>query len=256
MGILKNEIENDYFGTLEVVAKTGFKEIEIGRRLANTQHSRDEMKAKLDSLGLRVLTMHIKIEDLKNDFEDLIEEATFCGAKYLDVVWSPFETLDWILETCEFLDAAALRAAEHGFVLTYHNHDHEVNRFFDVGASDADGSIGASTSKRGIEILVENTKYLKFLVDTCWIKVGGLEPQEFLKTVRGRCPILHVKDIRDVSIRDSFIEVGDGIIDFPAVIAEAKAGGCTHFVVEQDRAYLLSPFESIRRSYDYLARIL
>ncbi len=248
MGILKNELASDYFGTLETVAKTGFKEIEIGRRLANTQHSRDEMKAKLDSLGLRVLTMHIVIEDLKNDFEGLIEEATFSGAKYLDVVWSPFETLDWILETCEFLDATALRVAEHGFVLTYHNHDHEVNRFFELE--------GTSAPKRGIEILVENTRHLNFLVDTCWIKVGGLEPQDFLKTVRGRCPILHVKDIRDASIRDSFIEVGDGIIDFPAVIAEAKAGGCSHFIVEQDRAYLLSPFESIWRSYDYLASIL
>jgi len=241
MGILTNELKEDYFGALEKVAAIGYEAIETGKSLATEQYTREEVKAKLDSLGLGVLTMHIKLDDLADDFDGLLDHAKFSGAKYLDVVWSPFETKEWILETCAFLDACALRLAPYGLVLTYHNHDHEVSRVFD--------------GKRGIELLVENTKYLNFLVDTCWIKVGGLEPQEFLKTVRGRCPILHVKDIRDASVRDSFIEVGDGIIDFPAVIAEAKEGGTECFIVEQDRAYLLPPFESIQRSYNYLAEI-
>ena len=241
-GIISEELKKDYLGTFEKVAKIGYKEVEIGRRLGREDLTREEIKAKFDSLGLRILTMHISIEDLKNDFDVLVEEAKFCGAKYLDVVWSPFETKEWILETCEFLDDCALRLVPHGLKLTYHNHDHEVSRVFD--------------GKRGIELLVENTKHLNFLVDTCWIKVGGLEPEEFLKTVRGRCPILHMKDIRDPSIRDSFIEVGDGILDFPAIIAEARTGGCEHFVVEQDRAYLLPPLESIKRSFGNLTQML
>jgi len=241
-GIIQEELKNDYFGTLEKVATIGFQGMEFGKTLAREGYSREAVKSKLDSLGIQVVTMHIKTEDLVEDIQGLIEQAEFAGAKFLDVVWSPCETKEQVLEMAKILDTSALILKEHGFVLTYHNHHHEFLNMFD--------------GVRAIKILVENTKELKFQVDVCWAKFGGVEPETFISHLGKRCAILHMKDLRNTTEIGDFIEVGDGIVDFPAVIAAAKAAGVEWFIVEQDKPYLLSPMDSIERSYKNLKAML
>ena len=48
-------------------------------------------------------------------------------------------------------------------------------------------------------------------------------------------------------------DVGSGVIDWRGIFAHASEAGITHWFVEHDEP--ADPFESIRASHDYLARL-
>ncbi len=50
---------------------------------------------------------------------------------------------------------------------------------------------------------------------------------------------------------DSFLEVGSGSIDFPAVLKAAEAAGVKQYYVEQD-ATAGNPLDSLKKSWKYL----
>ncbi|MEI6132037.1 MAG: sugar phosphate isomerase/epimerase [Bacillota bacterium] len=241
-GVINNDLKKDSMGALERIAKIGYKGFETGRTLSVWDQSKEVVKQKMDELGIKFVTMHVGLEALKFEFDEIVEDAKFNEASYICLSWAPCTEKAWILETAAFLDERALQLADLGFTLIYHNHDHEISNQFD----------GVSA----IDLLIANTKHLKFLVDTCWARVGGTNPAELIRSLSGRVPVLHIKDMRDFNVRDSFVEVGDGAMDFAPIIEAARAAGVEWYVVEQDKPYLLSGLESAKRSYEFLKKSL
>ena len=100
---------------------------------------------------------------------------------------------------------------------------------------------------------------MKFEIDVFWAAIGGLDPVATIKKLGDRVAQLHLKDLRkgtptiyDESKvpQEAFKEVGSGAIDWPAVLAAAKAVGVTQCHVEQDHSP--NPIRSIRQSIDWL----
>ena len=54
--------------------------------------------------------------------------------------------------------------------------------------------------------------------------------------------------------RDAFVEVGSGALNFPAILAAARAAGVAHYFVEQD-ATPGDPVDSLKKSYTYLSQL-
>jgi sugar phosphate isomerase/epimerase len=93
-------------------------------------------------------------------------------------------------------------------------------------------------------------------IDTYWVQYGGGDPLAWCRKLAGRLPVIHLKDYRvnpDNSV--GFCELGRGNLDMPAIVAEAARAGCMWYCVEQD-VCPGDPFESIRLSFDYLARAI
>ncbi len=138
------------------------------------------------------------------------------------------------------LDAAgaALRAA--GLTLGYHNHAHEFQR---LGAGTVLEHIFANTDPRNL--VAE--------LDTYWVQTGGGDIIAWINRLAGRLPFIHLKDYGiDAQNQPAFREIGRGNLNFPAILAAARAAGCEWFIVEQDTC-AGDPFESLRISYDCLA---
>ena len=139
------------------------------------------------------------------------------------------------------LDAAGAKFHAAGMTLGYHNHAIEFVRHQGKLLLDR---IFAQTDPR----------HLASELDTYWIHYGGGDVLEWCRKLRGRLPFIHLKDYgysRENKPVDC--EIGEGTLDFARILAEAEAGGCEWFIVEQDNPRS-DPFESLRMSFDYIKR--
>ncbi|MGF1484036.1 MAG: sugar phosphate isomerase/epimerase family protein [Opitutales bacterium] len=137
------------------------------------------------------------------------------------------------------LNAAGKVLHEAGCTLLYHNHQIEFRK---LGGQIILEKIYAET----------DPKYLQGETDTYWIQYGGGSPVDWCTQLKNRQPVIHLKDYRiNAENGIEFAEVGAGVLPFEAIIAEAEAGGCEWFVVEQDRCPG-DPFDSAKQSFDYI----
>lgn len=138
------------------------------------------------------------------------------------------------------LDAAGAKFRAAGLLLGYHNHANEFYRpvaggptFLDrVYSETAPGNIVAE-------------------LDTYWIQRGGGDVVDWVRRMKGRIPLIHLKDYKvNPGGEPTFCEIGAGTLPFKRIIAEADAGGCQWYAIEQD-VCPGDPFDSIRQSFEY-----
>jgi len=148
-------------------------------------------------------------------------------------------TIDDVLAFAKRLNAAGKVFYEAGISFAYHNHSIEFQR--------VDG-------KLVLDVLYEETdpRYLQGEPDTYWIQYGGGDPVDWCRKLKGRVPLLHMKDYKITpEERPTFAEIGYGNLDWKKIVAAAADGGCQWYIVEQDRCDG-DPFDSLKMSFDYI----
>ena len=131
------------------------------------------------------------------------------------------------------------KLAAAGITLSYHNHSYEFVRF------------GAET---GLDIIyaASDPRYLKAEIDTYWVQHGGADPVVWIRRMAGRMPVVHYKDMEILSDgKQAFAEVGQGNLNWPAIVTATRETAVPWIVVEQDHCRR-DPFESLTMSYQYL----
>ncbi len=214
---VRDETEKDFIGTLEKVAAMGYKGVEFAG-FGNIPAK--EMKATLDRLGLKAAGSHTGIDLIKEKLEDVIEYNLEIGNKYVICPWAPFKTKEDYVEAARLFNEAGAKCKARGIQLAYHNHDFEFTKF--------DGEYG-------LDILYGNTSPENLVAefDTCWVFYAGADPVEYIEKYKGRCPIIHLKDLKS-KVPVEMIELGDGIIDIAAIVKAAEAAGSEWLVAEMD----------------------
>lgn len=139
------------------------------------------------------------------------------------------------------LDAAGAQFRAAGLKLGYHNHALEFVKHDGVAV---------------LEYLYRHTRSENVVaeLDTYWVHYGGGNVVDWCRRLRGRLPFIHLKDYGFAPTNAPvYREIGAGTLPFSEIVAEAEAGGCEWFIVEQDECPG-DPFESLRQSYDYLVQ--
>lgn len=91
--------------------------------------------------------------------------------------------------------------------------------------------------------------------DTCWLYSGGVDPVSYLKKYNDRSPVIHLKDCVKEGGRNGYKPVGDGVLDFKAILAQCRQA--EWICVEQDEPNDgLTDYESAKRSVDNLKKLL
>ena len=193
----------------------------------------------LDRLGLTAPSMHVPFESLEAGWDKVLDEAHQLGCRYIVVPSIPAAmraSLDDYRRAAEKFTRGAEGAAKVNLRFAYHNHD------IDFAPIDR---------RLPFDVLLEasDPKLVGIELDLYWIVRSGQDPQRYFNRWPGRCKLVHVKDSLGAP-QHRMSEVGAGIIDWPPLLARARAAGCEHFLVEQDDA--AEPLASIATSFSYL----
>ena len=261
---VRDDMAKDFFGVLEQVKAMGYDGVEFAGYYGKEAK---DIKAKLDSLGLKAVSAHVPLAGLVEDVEGAIAFHKTLGAKYIAVPYldeaSRPGTPKWpeIVKQIRKIGEACQKA---GIQLLYHNHDFEFVKI--------DGSYALDQLYAAVPV-----PYLETELDTCWIRVAGVNPAEYLRKYKGRSPVVHLKDfvsgvgaagkamyaLIDKDGKDKTVDVidrssfdfrplGQGKQDIPAILKAAEDAGTHWVVVEQDRSSDRPPMTAIKESREYL----
>lgn len=263
---LFSTIDDDVQGTLKKVAGIGYKEIESAFSKKGDYYG---MKAKefasmVKDNGMSWQSHHVlgapfklpkgtkmpttadgkpmtmpPMRNLRDNYQEIVDELAEAGLPYLVCANTPIETAEEIKNSIAVLNKASEAAKKAGIVMAYHNHDAEFK---------------AVDGKVPYDLLLSETNAdaLKMELDLCWVIKAGVDPVELFKKNPGRFPLWHVKDMdKDFKEQQS---VGNGVIDFKRIFANAEIAGMKHFFIEQD--FPSDAFATITVSINNLKKIL
>jgi len=222
--------------TLKKVADIGYTAIQIsGFGPVNDQ----EVAKLVEDNGLTVASTHTGWPLFLNDLDAVIETHKLwkCDHPAIGGLPGEYHTPDGLKRFLDELAPIAERLAQEGMDFSYHNHNHELQKY--------DG-------KTWLAMLYEQAppEMLKAEIDTYWIQAGGGDPAAWVRKCAGREPLLHLKDfIMGPGREQRFAEIGEGNLNWPAIMEAAQEGGVEWYLVEQDRCYDRDPFESLAISY-------
>ena len=221
---VREQAAADFPGTLRAVAEAGYRAVEF----AGTHGlATGELRATLDGLGLRAMGAHIALDRFLEDAGQAIAEAKELGCAYAVVPWLAPERRGSGAATRELagtLNRIGERCRAEGIALAYHNHEFEFDPL-----PDEDG-------KTMLDLLVEGTDpaLVGFELDIGWVVVAGHDPLALMARLKGRVPLLHLKDLAPGS-DGADAPVGEGTIDWAPILAAPSTAGVNWYVVEQDK---------------------
>ena len=116
---------------------------------------------------------------------------------------------------------------------------------------------------RQIDSLMRQTdpRYFNLAPDTAQLWMGGGDPVEMFEKYKNRLVYMHYKDVRAYNrglrgYMDNVIELGRGVIDFPALHRILKSIGYRGWItIDLDNARI-SPLESARVQMEYIKKVL
>lgn len=250
---LRNELDADMRGTLESVAKAGYRQVE-GYGFPDAE----EMIKTSKDLGLAVNSTHFAWESVTDPdkegvpaFSEVLDQAAEAGLTHLVVPYLHShnrENLDDYKRLAERCNNAAAEAKKANIQLSYHNHAFEFQPM--------------EGGKSGYDVFMQEfSSDMKFEIDVFWVVVGGLDPVSLIKNLDGRVSQLHLKDLKKGTSlpefgqlpNDAFKELGNGMIPMEPIIEAAESAGVAHCHVEQDQSP--DPIKSIQQSIQYLVKL-
>ncbi|MDR1533389.1 MAG: sugar phosphate isomerase/epimerase [Clostridiales bacterium] len=237
---IRTDMEQDFEGSLKKVAALGYDGVEFAGLFDKSPKAVKEM---LTRAGLIAMGAHVPFAEMMAAPESVLAGYAEIGCKYVAIPYLMEEYRPGGEKFNEVIQGAATLgkiAKDLGMTLLYHNHDFEFVKL--------DG-------KYALDLLYETVPadLLQTEIDTCWVKVVGVDPAEYVKKYAGRAPVVHLKDfyksgevtnmyqlIGIASGEDKptgtfeFRPVGSGMQDFPAIMEAARYAGASWVVVEQD----------------------
>lgn len=236
---VRNEAAKDFVGVVKQVAAMGYEGIESS---PPPNMSAVEYRAFLDSLNLKTPGAHASLDALEADLNASVDLTKAIGGSYVTVSYMPESRRpdgDGWKRCAEAMTKVGEKLAAQGLTLCYHNHSFEFQTF--------DG-------KYGLDIFYENAdpRFVKAQLDTYWIRHGGADPAAYIRKLKGRAPLIHLKDWDKTD--GSFAEVGEGTLDWQAIFAAAEEGGAVWYIVEQD-TWKRPPMECAKISCDNLRKM-
>jgi sugar phosphate isomerase/epimerase len=228
---VRGECAHDLEGVLRTVAGIGYDGVEL---FDLHGHDAERVRGWLDELGLVVVGRHAGLAALEHELPALAAELRTLGTDRIALSWiDPPEDLAGAQAAVARIAAIAPRAQELGLRFGFHNHWGEL-RQLEEGVTTLD-LLSALPAEQ-----------LWFELDLGWAWEAGVDPVALLERMRGRSPLVHVKDLRSRGSREH-CPVGDGAVGYARILPAAVAAGVEWLIVEQDEVEG-PPFAAVERS--------
>lgn len=259
---VREDLEKDFFGTLEKVKALGYEGCEFAGTYGKTA---EEIRNKCSELDLVPISAHVAYGDIMQDINATVKMYKEIGCKYIVIPYLPEDLrygTEKYPEVVENIKIIGKACQENGIVLLYHNHDFEF-------AKDENGSYVLDVLYSEID-----KELLQTEIDTCWVNVAGENPCDYVRKYTGRAPIVHLKDFdgeknanmyeligiesKKVEVKNTFEfrPLGYGKQNIQAIVDAAKDAGAEWIIAEQDNPSMgLSRMECAEKSIEYMKNI-
>lgn len=214
---LRSEAEKDFPAVLKKLSAFGYAGVEFA---GFHKHGPKELRSILDDLNLKTPSIHGAFPTQEN-LKEIVETAHVLGYRWHVTGYGPdrFTSLDGCMKAAQEFQSAAEMLKKEGLTFGMHNHWWEFDHKFN--------------GKTPHQILMENAPDLVAEIDTYWVKVGGEDPAGVIRDLKGRTPLLHIKD-GPLDRNKAMTAVGQGKMDWKSVLAAADES-VKWLVVELDR---------------------
>ncbi len=228
---------------LETISHLGFKGVQILGWVSNAYDGPKtaELKEQLHALNLQPAALSCSRVNLYpsrpgDDTQKFRRYAAFfqrLGGLYLQVTdggdpkqkYSAAEVRDLGARMNEM----GKSAQDFGLVLGYHPHF---------------GTIGETREGLGQVLDSTDPRYVKLIADVAHLTLGGVDSAEVIRAYHDRLIFMHFKDVRKevaaLARQDCdlvrkrgchFCEIGDGVVDFPGVLAAIRETGFRGWII-------------------------
>ena len=235
-------IANDFPGTIKLLAQAGFQTIELCSPVgyANSgfaglaQYKGAELRKMLGDLGVKCISSHFGIEELRKNQADRIAWAKDVGLTQMMVpsLNGPRNpTMDDVKRAADEYNKMGERAAQAGIQQGLHNEGFELTM--------VDG-------KRTYDLLLEllDPKLVKFQFQISTIS-NGYDAAEYFIKYPGRFLSMHVQGWSAQTKK--IMAVGQDTLDWKRIFTAAKTGGVKNYFVEMDLDLMKASLPYLRR---------
>jgi sugar phosphate isomerase/epimerase len=229
---VRKVLPRDPDAVLKAVSGIGYKEVET------TLDDVNKLSPLFEKYGLKCPSVHLETALITGEgkkpegvtLESALDDLKKHGVQFVGCPYSgPQKDRDAYKRICDSMNRAGEEAQKRGLQFFYHHHAYEF---------------GGEPGARAWDYYLEywDPKLVALQIDVFWMSVAGQDPAEQIRKFGSRVVQLHLKDKafgtpvhhdQDVP-RNSFKEVGTGVVDFAAVLRAAEQAGVKHYYVEQD----------------------
>ena len=244
MYTVRDQLQTDFEGTVEKIAKIGYKNLEFA---GYSNRTPEQVRALLDKVGAVSRSAHIGAPLMRQDAAAQIRAAKTIGQEYITLPsynWEKEGLASWRKGVAEFNQWGQM-CRDAGIKLAYHNHAAEFAPL--EGTS-------------GYDVLVKEVdpKLVDMELDIYWATFAEQNPVALFAKYPGRFALWHVKDLVVTDGKKGMTPVGKGTIDYKTIFSHAREAGMKYFFVEHDTAaqYPGGSLASAQASYEYLRQLL
>lgn len=216
--------------TMKKVKRIGYNAVQLS---ALGPIEPEELKKIVDGEGLTICATHTSYERLRDEPEAVIDEHRLWDCKHTAIGGLPkeYHYAEGYVKFAKEASEVAKNLAKSGLTFSYHNHSFELEKF---------------NGRTGLEILYEESdpRFFNGEIDTYWIQHGGGDPTAWIRKLKGRIPLVHLKDMTMLGGKQEMAEVGEGNLNWRAILDACKEAEVVWYIVEQDTCQR-DPFESL-----------
>jgi len=241
---LRDDMPKDPKGVLKQVASFGYKQVESYQHAELGMFwgmSNLDFKKYMDELGMAIVSSHC---DINLDFEKKAADAAAIGMKYLMCPYKgPQKTIDDFKRFADEFNQKGEICKKNGIRFAYHNHDYSFKAI--------DGQLPQ-------DVMMQNTDpaLVDFEMDMYWVVTAGQDPVAWIKKYPKRFRLCHVKDrLKGATETGASCTLGQGSIDYPTILKEAKQLGMEYFIVEQERYDGTTPLKAAEADAAYMKKL-
>lgn len=242
--------KNQLPGILAEIAQAGYQGFEIGAQRLDLEQPA-ALRRLTEQHGLQVAGVHTHGElyspqamlAAQEHFRKIARFAAEAGADCILFSGKPKEGKSEadLQNECQALEHLGSICAGHNLAFCYHNHYWEVEH-----------NLGE------LRYLCDHTNpsLVSLALDVGWVQRAGGVPHAAARLLLERIGYFHFKDFRVKNFsEDTWTELGDGYVDFPAILEVLQGRWEGWITVERDET-LPKALESARASRAYLQSLL
>ncbi|MDN3380248.1 MULTISPECIES: sugar phosphate isomerase/epimerase [unclassified Pseudoalteromonas] len=242
---VKNELKQDFDGTLNALANMGFNGVEFAGEFGNYKENPSALRARLDNLGLVASSAHIGFDALTKD--KLESTLLFYKSLGVSLLFVPWDERAWdpkgIKSLNKQLSEVNELAQKYAMSIGFHNHNREFEQFKNATYWD---NIASNTPKT-----------MPLQLDIGWVHFANKNPIYYIKKYPGRTLATHLK-VRTHEGDNLSPIFGENDYPWQKIIKSLLIDGGVEWLVIEQEEYPqgLTPLQSVAKSKANLDTIL